>query len=176
MYESRRDTDAQLRRFLDVLARQRAQLEARLAELRSTLDEVVAQESAAQAGAAQASEDQAVSSRAAFPAALTDARAFAIAQAMLDGFDRHYRLFRAGERARPRQRFEAADWHGQQRAQRERIEFYDQRVDEAAERLQTRVQGRRAADGGLAAGQAALHRPADQPPPARAAPRPSSTR
>src|SRR3954451_22900671 len=47
MYESRRDTDAQLRRFLDVLARHRAQLEARLGELRATLDEVVAQESAA---------------------------------------------------------------------------------------------------------------------------------
>jgi DNA-binding transcriptional MerR regulator len=47
MYETRRDTDAQLRRFADVLARQRAQLEARLAELRATLEEVVAQEAAA---------------------------------------------------------------------------------------------------------------------------------
>ena len=47
MYETRRDTDAQLRRFVDVLARQRAQLEARLAELRTTLDEVVAQEASA---------------------------------------------------------------------------------------------------------------------------------
>src|SRR4051812_3065116 len=47
MYETRRDTDAQLRRFADVLARQRAQLEARLAEIRSTLDEVLAQEAAA---------------------------------------------------------------------------------------------------------------------------------
>src|SRR6476659_1394686 len=47
MYESRRDTDAQLRRFLDVRARHRAQLEARLGELRATLDEVLAQESAA---------------------------------------------------------------------------------------------------------------------------------
>jgi DNA-binding transcriptional MerR regulator len=46
MYETRRDTDAQLRRFVDVLARQRAQLEARLAELQATLDEVVAQERA----------------------------------------------------------------------------------------------------------------------------------
>ena len=71
----------------------------------------------------------------AFPAALTDARAFAIARAMLDGFDRHYRLFRQAS-AEAKQRFEAADWHGQQRAQRERIEFYDLRVDEAAERLQ----------------------------------------
>src|SRR5690348_16142396 len=47
MYETRRDSDAQLRRFVDVLARQRSQLEARLAELQSTLDEVVAQEGAA---------------------------------------------------------------------------------------------------------------------------------
>jgi DNA-binding transcriptional MerR regulator len=47
MYETRRDTDAQLRRFVDVLGRQRAQLEARLAELQATLDEVVAQEGAA---------------------------------------------------------------------------------------------------------------------------------
>ena len=47
MYDTRRDSDAQLRRFVDVLARQRAQLEARLAELQATLDEVVAQEAAA---------------------------------------------------------------------------------------------------------------------------------
>jgi len=55
---------------------------------------------------------------------------------MLDGFNRHYRLFREASAA-AKQRFEAADWHGQQRAQRERIEYYDRRVDEAAERLQT---------------------------------------
>ncbi len=71
-----------------------------------------------------------------FPTALTDPRAFAIAQAMLDGFNRHYRLFRETS-ADAKRRFEAADWHGQQRAQRERIEFYDLRVEEAAERLQT---------------------------------------
>ena len=47
MYETRRDTDAQLRRFLDVLARHRAQLETRLGELRATLDEVLAQEASA---------------------------------------------------------------------------------------------------------------------------------
>ncbi len=65
---------------------------------------------------------------------LTDPRAVDIAQAMLEGFNRHYRLFREttlGAKAR----FEAADWHGQQRAQRERIEFYDLRVNEASERL-----------------------------------------
>ena len=63
----------------------------------------------------------------------------AIAQATLDGFNRHYRLFRL-ESAAAKQRFEAADWHGQQRAQRERIEFYDLRVDEGAERLQREFQ------------------------------------
>ncbi len=47
MYEGQRDSAAQLRRFVDVLARQRAQLEARLADLRTTLDEVLAQEAAA---------------------------------------------------------------------------------------------------------------------------------
>ncbi|WP_119153843.1 bifunctional isocitrate dehydrogenase kinase/phosphatase [Caldimonas tepidiphila] len=69
-----------------------------------------------------------------FPQELTDPRAFAIASTMLEGFNRHYRLFRESSAA-AKQRFEAADWHGQQRAQRERIEFYDMRVDEAVERL-----------------------------------------
>jgi len=71
-----------------------------------------------------------------FPTQLTDQRAFDIAKAMLEGFDRHYSLFRETS-GQAKQRFEAADWHGQQRAQRERIEFYDKRVDEGAERLQT---------------------------------------
>jgi isocitrate dehydrogenase kinase/phosphatase len=65
---------------------------------------------------------------------LTDPRAVEIAQAMLDGFNRHYRLFSETTRA-AKARFEAADWHGQQRAQRERIEYYDLRVNEASERL-----------------------------------------
>jgi isocitrate dehydrogenase kinase/phosphatase len=71
-----------------------------------------------------------------FPRALSDSRAFDIAQAMLDGFNRHYRLFQEAS-ASAKGRFERADWHGQQHAQRERIEFYDKRVDEGAERLQT---------------------------------------
>ena len=70
-----------------------------------------------------------------FPHRLTDSRAYDIARAMLEGFGRHYRLFSDTNRA-AKPRFEAADWHGQQRAQRERIEFYDKRVDEAVERLQ----------------------------------------
>src|SRR3954452_25488916 len=69
-----------------------------------------------------------------FPPRLDSPHAYAIAQAMLDGFNRHYQLFRS-ESARAKHRFEAADWHGQQRAQRERIEFYDLRVKEAVQRL-----------------------------------------
>jgi len=65
---------------------------------------------------------------------LTDPRAVEIAQAMLEGFNRHYQLFNDTTRA-AQARFEAADWHGQQLAQRERIEFYDLRVSEATERL-----------------------------------------
>ena len=74
-----------------------------------------------------------------FPQKLTDSRAYDIAQAMLDGFNRHYTLFREAS-AGAQRRFELEDWHGQQRAQRERIEFYDLRVDEAAERLQREYQ------------------------------------
>lgn len=71
-----------------------------------------------------------------FPQQLTDSRAFDIARAMLDGFNRHYRLFReAGIQAKGL--FERADWHAQQRLQRERIAFYDHRVMETAHRLQT---------------------------------------
>lgn len=70
-----------------------------------------------------------------FPQRLDSPLAYDIAKAMRDGFDRHYRLFRA-ESARAKHRFETADWHGQQRAQRERIEFYDLRVSEAVARLE----------------------------------------
>ena len=44
MYETRRDTGPQLRRFLGVLARHRAQLEQRLGDLQATRAEVAAQE------------------------------------------------------------------------------------------------------------------------------------
>ncbi|TFY98245.1 bifunctional isocitrate dehydrogenase kinase/phosphatase [Ramlibacter humi] len=70
-----------------------------------------------------------------FPQRLDSPLAYDIAKAMLDGFNRHYRLFRL-ESQRAKHRFETADWHGQQRAQRERIEFYDLRVREAVARLE----------------------------------------
>ncbi|SDP27552.1 isocitrate dehydrogenase kinase/phosphatase [Rhodoferax sp. OV413] len=70
-----------------------------------------------------------------FPQRLDSPLAYEIAKAMMDGFNRHYRLFRS-ESARAKHRFETADWHGQQRAQRERIEFYDLRVRECSTRLE----------------------------------------
>ncbi|RZL90214.1 MAG: bifunctional isocitrate dehydrogenase kinase/phosphatase [Variovorax sp.] len=70
-----------------------------------------------------------------FPQRLDSPLAYDIARAMRDGFNRHYLLFRA-ESSRAKHRFETADWHGQQRAQRERIEFYDLRVSEAVVRLE----------------------------------------
>ena len=71
-----------------------------------------------------------------FPQRLDSTLAYGIAQAMMDGFNRHYQLFRQ-ESAKAKQRFENQDWHGQQRAQRERIEFYDLRVKECSARLET---------------------------------------
>jgi isocitrate dehydrogenase kinase/phosphatase len=73
-----------------------------------------------------------------FPPRLDSPVAFAMARTMLDGFNRHYRLFRQVSAA-AKQRFERADWAAQQAAQRERIAFYDQRVDEATERLQNEL-------------------------------------
>jgi len=59
-----------------------------------------------------------------------------IAHAVLAGFDKHYALFRYVSQQAKR-RFEMADWHGLQRGARERIAFYDQRVAEATEHLQS---------------------------------------
>ena len=57
-----------------------------------------------------------------------------IAETLIDGFDRHYRLFRATS-AGAKDRFDEADWAGIQRAMRERIRFYDDRVEESVARL-----------------------------------------
>ncbi|WP_372659296.1 bifunctional isocitrate dehydrogenase kinase/phosphatase [Hydrogenophaga sp.] len=69
-----------------------------------------------------------------FPQRLDSTLAYDVAKAMMDGFNRHYRLFRS-ESARAKHRYETCDWSGQQRAQRERIEFYDLRVKECEKRL-----------------------------------------
>ena len=65
----------------------------------------------------------------AFPKLLSSQIAFDIARTILDGFDKHYRLFRATSRAAKRH-FENGEWKVAQLAARERIGFYDQRVQE----------------------------------------------
>jgi isocitrate dehydrogenase kinase/phosphatase len=58
-----------------------------------------------------------------------------IARAILEGFNRHYRLFRyVAQQAKAR--FENGDWHGMRASARERIAFYDQRVLEAAAQIE----------------------------------------
>ncbi|MBN8441546.1 MAG: bifunctional isocitrate dehydrogenase kinase/phosphatase [Thauera sp.] len=58
----------------------------------------------------------------------------AIAQALVDGFDKHYRIFRETSR-RAKEFFEAAEWQAQLNAVRDRVQFYDDRVDETVRRL-----------------------------------------
>ncbi|UCV20393.1 bifunctional isocitrate dehydrogenase kinase/phosphatase [Ferribacterium limneticum] len=57
-----------------------------------------------------------------------------IALAMIQGFNKHYTLFRQSSRE-AKSRFEQSDWQGVHKAVRERIRFYDDRVDECVERL-----------------------------------------
>jgi isocitrate dehydrogenase kinase/phosphatase len=68
------------------------------------------------------------------PAANVTARQ--IATALIEGFDKHYRLFRATS-VEAKARFENADWPGVHAAVRDRIQFYDDRVNEAVTRLNT---------------------------------------
>jgi isocitrate dehydrogenase kinase/phosphatase len=56
--------------------------------------------------------------------------ALAVAQAILEGFDRHYRLFREAA-ARAKALFELADWPAMRELAQERIVMYDRRVEEA---------------------------------------------
>jgi len=63
-----------------------------------------------------------------------EATAEGIAQALIEGFDRHYRLFRVAS-ARAKQRFEEARWHEVQDAVSERIRYYEDRVRECVDRL-----------------------------------------
>ena len=64
-------------------------------------------------------------------------RAIEVAQAILAGFDRHYRLFREAS-ARAKTLFERADWAALRVLARERIQMYDQRVLEAVDEVQAR--------------------------------------
>jgi isocitrate dehydrogenase kinase/phosphatase len=65
---------------------------------------------------------------------LTGGQALLIAQTLIEGFNKHYRLFRASS-AGAKSRFELGDWQGVQAAVKERIQFYDDRVAETVERL-----------------------------------------
>ncbi len=59
----------------------------------------------------------------------------AIARAILDGFDLHYRRFRfVAQQAKSR--FERGDWLGMRDSARERIDYYDQRVLDAVARIE----------------------------------------
>lgn len=57
-----------------------------------------------------------------------------IAEELLEGFDRHYELFRTTS-AQAKEAFEAGDWARVQRLVQERIRFYDTRVLEYVARL-----------------------------------------
>ncbi len=59
-----------------------------------------------------------------------------MARALLEGFDRHYRLFREAAREASTL-FDRADWLALQQITTERIRFYDSRVQEAVTRLIT---------------------------------------
>ncbi|HEU4646399.1 MAG TPA: bifunctional isocitrate dehydrogenase kinase/phosphatase [Burkholderiales bacterium] len=64
-------------------------------------------------------------------------RAAEVARAILAGFDRHYRLFREAA-ARAKTLFERAEWEALRILARERIQMYDQRVQEAVEEARVR--------------------------------------
>ena len=70
-----------------------------------------------------------------FPKLLSSQIAFDIARTMLDGFDKHYRLFREASQNAKRY-FEQGDWKTAQIKARERISYYDQRVRECVQMLE----------------------------------------
>ncbi len=70
-----------------------------------------------------------------FPKLLSSQIAFDIARTMLDGFDKHYRLFREASQHAKRH-FERSDWKSAQVSARERIAFYDMRVQECVQILE----------------------------------------
>src|ERR1035437_297738 len=72
---------------------------------------------------------------AAFPKLLSSQIAFDFARTTLDGFDKHYRVFRAASQA-ARRHFEKGEWKIAQTAARERISFYDKRVLECVQILE----------------------------------------
>jgi isocitrate dehydrogenase kinase/phosphatase len=73
--------------------------------------------------------------QAAFPKLLSSQIAFDIARTILDGFDKHYRLFREASQ-NARRYFEQREWTTAQVKARERIAFYDTRVMECVRELE----------------------------------------
>jgi len=70
-----------------------------------------------------------------FPKLLSSQIAFDIARTIIDGFDKHYRLFRETSQ-RAKVHFEQAQWQAAQTDLRERISYYDQRVQECVIQLE----------------------------------------
>ncbi|MGA7817036.1 bifunctional isocitrate dehydrogenase kinase/phosphatase [Caballeronia sp.] len=70
-----------------------------------------------------------------FPKLLSSQIAFDVAETLLEGFDRHYRVFRDAA-IEAKQLFEAGEWLALQRLARERITSYDDRVEECVTRLE----------------------------------------
>jgi len=70
-----------------------------------------------------------------FPKLLSSQIAFDIARMILDGFDKHYRLFSASSQG-AKKYFEEGDWKAAQIAARERIQFYDTRVRECVQAIE----------------------------------------
>jgi isocitrate dehydrogenase kinase/phosphatase len=68
--------------------------------------------------------------------AVAEDTARAIAVALRDGFNRHYALFRECARA-AKHHFETANWRAIRHVARDRIDFYDRRVAETVERIQS---------------------------------------
>ena len=70
-----------------------------------------------------------------FPKLLSSQIAFDIARVIIDCFDKHYRLFREASQA-ARRHFEQLTWQAAQAEARERIAFYDRRVQECVQLLE----------------------------------------
>lgn len=76
------------------------------------------------------------------PLARTGPPAAHVAASIVEGFNRHYALFRYGAQ-RAKSLFESGDWRGIQQLSRERIEYYDMRVRECSSALATALRGDR---------------------------------
>ena len=86
------------------------------------------------AGAPEPSSSAALLAQGSDRTRMNELNARRIAETILDGFNRHYRIF-LEITAAARSRFEDCDWQAQRQAASDRINLYTQRVAEATERL-----------------------------------------